>query len=95
MKRKPLTFVCAECEEVKPLRSLSESSLELAGTNDKEAALVILRPEDQVCRACDVTVEDLDGLYAGEYAARNDVEAFEFSGLFIDAGWLTAYRQSY
>lgn len=86
-------FTCSVCQTDQPLRNLSDSSLDKAGTNQLARAVLALSPYDIVCKDCDEGEGAWEErkTYAGEDLSRNEVEAWSFSGLALgrtERDWL-------
>jgi len=92
MAIKALTFKCSDCGERLPLSRLSIFSQDLADADTPTEALISLPAEDVLCDLCAEDVDDDLSEPAPPY--RNDVEAWEFSGLSIDPARLQAYYLS-
>ena len=88
-------FTCDVCGDEYDAYALGHNSFQQSGCLTKSEAVTKLHASQLVCNSCEVDEEDSLDIHDGEAKARNEVEAWEFSGVQLDEGRLTAYWQSY
>lgn len=91
-------FFCDECGRHLPSSRLSDYSLKLSGATTKAQAVHLLDPAGMVC---DICIDDDEKLFFDDdeidlsFFGRNDRERFDFDGVYVDQGKLTAHMLNY
>lgn len=89
------SFLCAECGEVKPARSLAIRSINVSGADSPQDALDALPEYEHVCQRCQNELESESGQIDGSHWGRSEAERWALSGLMLtkaDLDWLAQYR---
>lgn len=89
------SFICAECEDVKPARALSEHALAASGTESKQDALEVLPEYEHICERCQQELQaESDSPADGSIHGRSEYERWSLSGVALgklELDWLHQY----
>jgi len=90
-------FTCACCHEHLPASALGRETMLRSGARSKTEAILVLPSQSLYCQTCedDETAVQGGAVYTGDNLARNEQEAWELSGVQVDAARWSAYILNY
>lgn len=89
------SFICVECEDVRPARSLADHALAISGAENKQDALEVLPEHEHICERCQQEIQaEADSMADGSIHGRSEFERWALSGLAlskVELDWLHQY----